>query len=62
MRESLHDAKLQLNEFKGKNYRQGIILEEINKVNKENRESNALKLLNLQIFYYMKKQNSLKTH
>lgn len=62
MRDSFHHTKMQLNEFKTKNHKQEIILSEINKVNNDNKENNAVKLLNLQIFYYMKKQNSLKIH
>lgn len=62
MRDSFHLTKMQLNEFKTKNHKQEIILSEINKVNNDNKDNNAVKLLNLQIFYYMKKQNSLKIH
>jgi hypothetical protein len=39
-----------------------MVLDEIIKINSDNKDNNAVKLLKLQIIYYMKKQNSLKIH
>jgi hypothetical protein len=62
MRDQLHQAKKERHDSWLKNHKQDVILDELIKVSEDNKDTNAVKLLQLQIIYYLRKISSLKLH